>query len=118
MVRCYNLVIALHRPHCGIAQNSLVCYDSSGLILMDGVFISSLINNDIFDTMKDDVVFVNISRAAVMDEDYVWNALESDRLSVFGADVYGGMFQNVLKVRVIPLQNMSSKKRKCNIVSS
>lgn len=47
-----------------------------------------LINNDMFTAMKDGVIFVNMSRAAVVDEDAVWNALETGKLGAFGSDVW------------------------------
>ncbi len=47
-----------------------------------------LINVELFDSMKDGVVFVNMSRAAVVDEDAVWNALKDGKLGAFGADVW------------------------------
>ncbi len=47
-----------------------------------------LINEDIIATMKDGAILVNVSRGAVVDEDAVWNALESGKLGAFGADVW------------------------------
>ncbi len=38
--------------------------------------------------MKDGVVFVNMSRAAVVDEDAAWNALQSGKIGAFGSDVW------------------------------
>lgn len=48
----------------------------------------SIINDDMFGLMKDGVVFVNMSRAAVVDEDAAWNALENGKLGAFGSDVW------------------------------
>lgn len=47
-----------------------------------------MINADLFASMKDGVVFVNISRGDVVDEDAVWNALQSGKIGAFGADVW------------------------------
>ena len=47
-----------------------------------------IINDDIFTTMKDGVVFVNMSRAAVVDEDAAWNAIQSGKIGAFGSDVW------------------------------
>lgn len=47
-----------------------------------------IIDADVFDHMKDGAVFVNMSRAAVVDEDAAWNALESGKLGAFGSDVW------------------------------
>lgn len=48
----------------------------------------SVINDDMFGLMKDGVVFVNMSRASVVDEDAAWNALENGKLGAFGSDVW------------------------------
>ena len=45
------------------------------------------INDDMFAAMKDGVVFVNMSRAAVVDEDAAWRGLESGKIGAFGSDV-------------------------------
>ena len=47
-----------------------------------------LINDEMFDAMRDGVVFVNMSRAAVVDEDAAWRGLESGKIGAFGADVW------------------------------
>lgn len=47
-----------------------------------------IINNEMFGLMKDGVVFVNMSRAAVVDEDAAWEALVSGKLGAFGSDVW------------------------------
>jgi phosphoglycerate dehydrogenase-like enzyme len=47
-----------------------------------------MINDGMFDLMKDGVVFVNMSRAAVVDEDAVWRGLESRKIGAFGSDVW------------------------------
>ena len=46
------------------------------------------INDEMFAVMKDGVVFVNMSRAAVVDEDAAWNALQTGKLGAFGSDVW------------------------------
>ena len=46
------------------------------------------INDDMFSVMKDGVVFVNMSRAAVVDEDAAWIALQNGKLGAFGSDVW------------------------------
>ena len=46
------------------------------------------INNEMFSVMKGGVVFVNMSRAAVVDEDAAWNGLESGKIGAFGSDVW------------------------------
>lgn len=48
----------------------------------------SLVNDEMFAVMKNGVVFVNMSRAAVVDEDAAWNALQSGKLGAFGSDVW------------------------------
>lgn len=48
----------------------------------------NIIDNDMFGLMKDSVVFVNMSRAAVVDEDAAWSALECGKLGAFGSDVW------------------------------
>ena len=47
-----------------------------------------MMNEEMFDAMKDGGVFVNMSRAAIVNEDAVWNALESGKLGAFGSDVW------------------------------
>lgn len=47
-----------------------------------------IINDAIFSAMKDGVVFVNMSRAAVVDEDAAWDGLESGKIGAFGSDVW------------------------------
>ncbi|MEY8481204.1 2-hydroxyacid dehydrogenase [Lachnospiraceae bacterium 48-21] len=49
---------------------------------------SGLIDGKVFKAMKEGAVFVNLSRAAVVDEDAVWEALVSGELSAFGSDVW------------------------------
>ena len=46
------------------------------------------INDEMFSVMKDGVVFVNMSRAAVLDEDAAWKGLESGKIGAFGSDVW------------------------------
>lgn len=46
------------------------------------------IDSAVFAAMKDGTVFVNISRAAVVDEDALWDALQCGKLGAFGADVW------------------------------
>lgn len=46
------------------------------------------INDEMFTVMKDGVVFVNMSRAAVVDEDAAWNSLQSGKIGAFGSDVW------------------------------
>ena len=46
------------------------------------------INDEMFAVMKDGVVFVNMSRAAVVDEDAAWDALQSGKIGAFGSDVW------------------------------
>lgn len=46
------------------------------------------IDDDIFSSMNDGVVFVNMSRAAVVDEDAVWTAINSGKIGAFGSDVW------------------------------
>ena len=46
------------------------------------------INDEMFTVMKDGVVFVNMSRAAVVDEDAAWDALQSGKIGAFGSDVW------------------------------
>ena len=47
-----------------------------------------LINSSLFEKMKDGVVLINMSRAAVIDEESLWNALESGKVGAFGSDVW------------------------------
>lgn len=47
-----------------------------------------MINDDMFAVMKDGAVLVNMSRAAIVDEDAVWNALQGGKLGAFGSDVW------------------------------
>lgn len=47
-----------------------------------------IINDEMFSIMKDGVVLVNMSRAAVVNEDAAWNALQSGKLGAFGSDVW------------------------------
>ena len=46
------------------------------------------INDEMFAVMKDGVVFINMSRAAVVDEDAAWDALQSGKIGAFGSDVW------------------------------
>ena len=47
-----------------------------------------IINSDVFEFVKDGAVLVNMSRAAVVDEDALWDALESGKLGAYGSDVW------------------------------
>ena len=47
-----------------------------------------MIDDRLFGCMKEGAVFVNMSRAAVVDEDAAWNALRSGHLGAYGADVW------------------------------
>lgn len=47
-----------------------------------------LINDEMISCMKDGVVIVNLSRAAIVDENAVWNALVSGKIGAFGSDVW------------------------------
>lgn len=47
-----------------------------------------MLSTAFFNGMKDGAVFINMSRAAIVDEDAVWEALENGHLSGFGADVW------------------------------
>ena len=47
-----------------------------------------LINGNLIAAMKVGVVFVNMSRAAVIDEDAAWKGLESGKIGAFGSDVW------------------------------
>ena len=47
-----------------------------------------MINDELFGLMKDGVIFVNMSRASVVDEDAAWRGLESGRIGAFGSDVW------------------------------
>ena len=47
-----------------------------------------MINDEMFKSMKNGVIFVNMSRAAIVDEDATWNALISGKLGGFGSDVW------------------------------
>lgn len=47
-----------------------------------------LINKETIASMKDGAILVNLSRAAVIDEEAVWEALESEKLAAFGSDVW------------------------------
>lgn len=46
------------------------------------------INDEMFAAMKDGGILVNMSRAAIVDEDAVWKALQSGKLDAFGSDVW------------------------------
>ena len=46
------------------------------------------INDEMFSVMKDGVVFVNMSRATVVDEDAAWDGLMSGKIGAFGSDVW------------------------------
>lgn len=47
-----------------------------------------IINSDLFDCMKIGSVLVNLSRADIIDEDALWDALVSGHLGAFGSDVW------------------------------
>ena len=47
-----------------------------------------MMDGEMFALMKDGVIFVNMSRAAIIDEDAAWEALQSGRLGAFGSDVW------------------------------
>ena len=47
-----------------------------------------LINDEMFSSMKDGVVFINMSRAAVVEEDAAWRGLKSGKIGAFGSDVW------------------------------
>ena len=47
-----------------------------------------MISDKLFAAMKDGVIFVNMSRGEVVDEDAAWKALQSGKLGAFGADVW------------------------------
>lgn len=46
------------------------------------------INDEMFAVMKDGIVFINMSRAAVVNEDAAWDALQSGKIGAFGSDVW------------------------------
>lgn len=46
------------------------------------------INDEMFDIMRDGVIVVNMSRAAVVDEDALWDALRTGKIGAFGSDVW------------------------------
>lgn len=48
----------------------------------------NLINADFFRAMKDGAVLVNMSRAPIIAEDALWDALVSGKLGAFGSDVW------------------------------
>ena len=47
-----------------------------------------MINNEMIFAMKDGAVLVNMSRAAIIDEEAVWKGLESGKIGAFGSDVW------------------------------
>ena len=47
-----------------------------------------LIDDKKFNVMKEGVIFVNMSRAAIVDEESAWKALKSGKLGAFGSDVW------------------------------
>lgn len=47
-----------------------------------------MINDELVSSMRDGVVFVNMSRAAIVDEDLVWDALSNGKIGAFGSDVW------------------------------
>lgn len=47
-----------------------------------------IINNEMLSLMKDGVVFVNISRENIVDENALWRALENGKVGAFGSDVW------------------------------
>lgn len=47
-----------------------------------------IINKNLFECMKDGTILVNLSRADIVDEDDVWNALKNGKLGAFGSDVW------------------------------
>ena len=47
-----------------------------------------IVNDELFQIMKDGVVLVNMSRATVVDEDAAWIALKNGKLGAFGSDVW------------------------------
>ena len=47
-----------------------------------------MLNSEFFAFLKDGAVFVNMSRAAVVDEEAAWDALQSGKIGAFGADVW------------------------------
>lgn len=47
-----------------------------------------LINDEMIHCMKDGVAFVNLSRASIVDEDAMWNALVSGKIGSFASDVW------------------------------
>lgn len=51
-------------------------------------YTRNMFNSKIFGYMKNGVIFVNLSRAAVVDEDAVWDALISGKIGAFGSDVW------------------------------
>jgi D-3-phosphoglycerate dehydrogenase len=49
---------------------------------------SNLISVEAFEKMKDGVVFVNVARGGVVDENALWEALESGKIKAVAVDVY------------------------------
>ena len=47
-----------------------------------------LINDEMICCMKNGVAFVNLSRASIVDEDAMWNALVSGKIGAFASDVW------------------------------
>lgn len=47
-----------------------------------------IINDNMYSVMKDGVIFVNMSRAAIVDEEATWIGLNSGKIGAFGSDVW------------------------------
>jgi glyoxylate reductase len=66
--------------------------------------VRRLFNKEIFDLMKKDAVFINVSRGDLMDEEYLAKKLEKKELFGAGLDVYE--FEPRVNERLLKLENV------------
>lgn len=65
--------------------------------------VHRLFNKDIFDVMKKDAIFINVSRGDLVDEAYLAEKLEKKELFAAGLDVYE--FEPAVNERLLKLEN-------------
>ncbi len=66
--------------------------------------VHRLFNREIFDLMKKDAIFINVSRGNLMDEAYLAEKLEKKELFAAGLDVYE--FEPAVNERLLKLDNV------------
>lgn len=89
----------LYRPFRDVVKES----DILSLHIPSYPGVHRLFNKEIFDLMKKDAIFINVSRGNLMDEAYLAEKLEKKELFAAGLDVYE--FEPMVNDRLLKLDN-------------